>query len=278
MVSEGVSKELTQELYKGGYIQTIYNTKSERHQREGWTLKNWLWSPWFLNLRPLGDSPYLVNRISFHMNQMIRESVQGLTKIVGVEMAGVPLAATIGTKVGHSEGVRDGYISSIPIPYAYTRPLPGGAKPRTPEEAAEILSKLKSHKEYGQKELVEGTLREGDVICIVDDMVTDFGSKLIARYIIEHELARRGIARESVRIDDVAVVLDREQGGNEEARKNGMNMYSLIKFKTQGIGWLEGAMHPQEFALVSSYQNNPQLYQNPGMQKEALDRANFLRG
>ncbi|MFH1325257.1 MAG: hypothetical protein ABIH49_00605 [archaeon] len=267
---EEVAKSVVTELYREGFIQTLYNTESEKHQGEGWTLKSGIWSPWFLNLRPLGDSPQLANYISSAMNRMIRGNVPGLTKMVGIEMAGVPLVASIGTVTGYGCEF---------IPYAYTRPFPGGEKPRTPEEAVEILSRMGApNYKYGQKELVEGSLREGDVLCITDDMVTNFGSKLIARHILEHEIQRRGIYLENVKIDDVAVVLDREQGGAEEAKKYGMRLHSLVKFKTQGLEYLEEAMHPGEFVLIADYQQNPERYQNRDMQKEVLEMAAKVRG
>lgn len=270
MDENGLAENILIDLYRQGFVQTIYNTKSERHQREGWELKSGLWSPWFLNLRPLGDSPELASNISWAMNDMIRERVPGLTRMVGIEMAGVPLVSMTGTA---------GENLNHYIPYAYTRPLPKGAKPRTPELAKAFLSNIALDEEYGQKELVEGTLRSGDVLCITDDMVTNFGSKLIARYIIEHELRRRGIERESVQINDVAVVLDREQGGDQEAEKYSMRLHSLIKFKTRGLEYLEEPMHPEEFALIADYQQNPDRYQdNEGLQREALERANSLRG
>lgn len=264
-------EEAMKSLYAQGFIQTLYNTKSKKHQIEGWVLKSGIWSPWFLNLRPLGDSPELAQEISFAMNKMIRKNVPGLTRIVGIEMAGVPLAASIGISSD-----ADNYC--LPIPYAYTRPLPGGLKPRTPKEAEEMLGKMeKPDYQYGQKELVEGTLRSGDVLCITDDMVTDFGSKLIARSIIGYELKRRGIERESVKMDHVAVVLDREQGGEAEAKRHGMQLQSFIKFKSS-LGVLESSMRPEEFALVTDYQNDPNKYQNKDLQRETLVRASLLRG
>ena len=108
-------------LYLKGFVETIYNTQNERRASEGWTLKNEKWSPWYFNLRPVGACPQLVSDIAYMMNHMVRDEVPGLTQIMGIEMAGVPLVSAIATASG------PGYKL---IPYSYTRALPG-AKPRT---------------------------------------------------------------------------------------------------------------------------------------------------
>jgi hypothetical protein len=200
------------------------------------------------------------------MNHMIRDEVPELTQIVGIEMAGVPLVSAIGTAQGPGCGF---------IPYSYTRPLPG-KKARNPAEAKLALDQLKELSDYGQKELVEGRFYEGDVFCITDDMVTDLGSKLIAKLIVEWEMEKRGIRRYD--LGHVAVVLDREQGGTEEARKNGMFLHSLIKFKTDGLNWLKGVMRPEEHALISDYQSDPKKYMDKSLQEKVLAEADRIRG
>jgi len=259
-----LGKGILLDLYNHGFIETIYNTNNEKYQ-QGWILKSGLWSPWYFNLRPLGASPKLAHDIASAMNQMIISKVPNLTQIVGIEMAGVPLASAIGT-------LNESHCNFIH--YSYTRALPGG-KPRTPEEAKSKLEKMKIDFGYGGKELVEGRFKDGDNICIVDDMVTNFGSKLIAKYIIEYEMERRGI--KNVNLNHVAVVLDREQGADKEAKKQGMNLHSLIKFKTHGLSWLKDIMLPQEYKLISDYQENPQSFNDESTRK-AIEEAKIFRG
>lgn len=262
------AKEILLDLYSYGFIETIFNTPSEKH-KEGWTLKNGLWSPWYLNLRPLGSCPELVHDIAYVMNHLVRDSVPGLDQIMGIEMAGIPLVSAIA--IANGPGCQL-------IPYSYTRPLPGEKKPRTPDEAKKILEEMNIEFGYGGKELVEGRFEDGQRICIVDDMVTDLGSKLIARRLLEYELKGRGV--KNISIDHVAVVLDREQGGEEEARKYNMNLHSLIKFKTFGLNWLRDTMTPQEHSLISSYQENPKLYQGTDneLKQRASEEARKYRG
>ena len=257
------AQRILTDLYHERYIETIFNAEEEKYQKKGWTLKSGLWSPWFFNLRPVGATPRIVSDIAYAMNHLVQDEAPGLTQIVGIEMAGVPLVSAIG--LAHGPGCQL-------IPYAYTRPLPG-SKARTPAEAKEALKELNF--KYGQKELVEGRFEDGDVLCIVDDMVTDFGSKLIAKSILEFEMERRGVR--NVDIKHVAVVLDREQGGAGEAASNGMYLHSLIKFKTDGLGWLKGVMLPGEHELISDYQNNPQKYQDEKLQREVLEGVSRAR-
>jgi orotate phosphoribosyltransferase len=267
------AKLILLDLYRLGYVETIYNTEKERHQKEGWTLKNGSWSPWYFNLRPVGASPHVVSDIAYVMNHMIRDEVPGITQLVGVEMAGVPLVAAIGTATGCES-----------IPYAYTRPLK--TKVRTVEEAKRAIADLKgSRPTYGGKELVEGRFKDGDIACITDDMVTNFASKVIARMILECDLEGRAVG--NVDISHAAVVLDREQGAAAEAKKYGMSLHALIKFKTDGLGWLREVMRPEEYQLITDFQENPDKYQiypnKPGNdgereRKMALEKANRIMG
>jgi len=196
---------------------------------------------------------------------MIREEVPGLNQIMGIEMAGVPLVSAIATASGPGcEFIR----------YSYTRPLPG-EKVRTPEQAEKRLEDMGINFGYGGKDLVEGRFRDGENVCIVDDMVTNFGSKLIAKHILEDELKGRGVRDAS--IDHVAVVLDREQGAEEEARNQGMQLHSLIKFRTQGLGWLKDIMRPEEHKLITDYQTNPVKYQDKALQAEVLAQVGRSR-
>lgn len=271
-VKQERAQSILKNLYCEGYIETIYNTQNPRRQQEGWLLMSGLWSPWYFNLRPVGASPDIVSDIACVMNHMIRDEVPGLTQITGIEMAGVPLVSAISVVQGPGCGL---------IPYSYTRPLPEGyAKPRNPEDAKRILSQMNIDYGYGGKELVEGRFHNGEVICITDDMVTTFGSKLIAKLKIEYELERRGV--KDVNLDHVAVVLDREFGAAEEAEKHGMQLHALIKFNTDGLGWLKDVMIPEEHELILDYQANPKKYDGGEskikLRQMVIDEANRIMG
>lgn len=267
------AQSILKDLYREGYIETLYNTQNPRRQQEGWFLMSAAWSPWYFNLRPVGASPEIVLDISYTMNHMIRDEVPGLTQITGIEMAGTPLVSAIGLAQGPGCEL---------IPYSYTRPFPGKyEKPRNPKDAKKVLERMDIDFGYGGKELVEGRFHNGDVICITDDMVTTFSSKAIAKLKIEYELRRRGV--KDVNLDHVAVVLDREFGAAEEAEKHGMQLHALIKFNTYGLGWLKDEMIPEEHELILDYQADPEKYgygdNDPGgLRKKVIDEANRIMG
>jgi len=260
-----LGREITEGLYESNFIKTVYNAEEQKFRDQGFILKNGSWSPWFLNLRPIGDAPELLDRIAYALALMMENEMPECNKIVGVEMAGIPIA-TATSMVSFERRGR-------PIPFCYTRPLP--VKLRTYEEVRKFFEKERSEEGYGVKELVEGRLRDGDTLAIWDDMVTDFGSKLIAKEIVSYEVEKKGV--NDVRIDHAGVLLDREQGATEEAAKFGMGLHSIIQFKANGLEWIKGRMLPEEYQLVADYLASPKRYQDPDVQKDALERAASLR-
>ena len=239
---DAVARGILLDTYKEGFFETIFNTTDES-KVGGWTLKSGRKSPVYFNLRPIASSPELVRKISHAMNLMIQEEVPGLDQLVGIEMAGVPLVAAIATAEGEDCRL---------MPYTFTRPIPGNRKPRTPEAAVEMVAELKKDPfVYGGKELVEGRFKDGQVLCITDDMVTNFGSKAIARTLIEYELGRRGVT--GYDLSHVAVVLDREEGAAAQAQEYGMHLHALIPLKTKGLDWLSDVMVPEEHAMLVQY-------------------------
>jgi len=80
----------------------------------------------------------------------------------------------------------------------------------------------KKPKTYGTMDLVEGVLEKGKKVVLVDDMATNAYSKLI---FVE------GIKHAGGLVEDVVIVLDREQGGAEALAKESINLHSLITLK-----------------------------------------------
>jgi len=80
----------------------------------------------------------------------------------------------------------------------------------------------KKPKTYGTMDLVEGILEKGKKVVLIDDMATNAYSKLIFVEGIKHA---GGI------IEDVVIVLDREQGGVEALGKENIKLHSLITLK-----------------------------------------------
>ncbi|RUM61106.1 MAG: orotate phosphoribosyltransferase [Persephonella sp.] len=78
----------------------------------------------------------------------------------------------------------------------------------------------KEPKKYGTGKQIEGNLSEGEKVFIVDDVITTGGSALkAARVAKENNLDVLGI---------IAIV-DREEGGEENIRKEGFEFYPIFK-------------------------------------------------
>jgi orotate phosphoribosyltransferase len=80
----------------------------------------------------------------------------------------------------------------------------------------------KKPKTYGTQEMVEGILNKGAKTILIDDMATNAFSKLM---FVE------GIRHAGGVVNDVLIVLDREQGGVEALAKENVKLHSLITLK-----------------------------------------------
>ncbi len=239
---DALGKRIVEALYRRGLIRTWYRDKPE-----GWTLVSGAWSPLYIQLRPVCSHPELLREVGEALGRLIHEEAPDVTKIVGVAMAGIPLAVAASLASG--------------IPCLYTRKLEGV---RSADELTEAIRR------YGEHAMVEGELAAGDRLVVLDDLVTGFDSKLIAVRQVEHELARHGL--EDVVCQDVAVVLDREQGAAETANEHGIRLHSLVPFASKALDWLADAMAPLERQTIEDYLAAPDIYQSPEKQAE-LARA-----
>jgi len=236
---ERLGKKVLEKLFNFGMIKTWYRDKPE-----GWTLVSGLWSPFYIQLRPLCSverAREVLMLIGRSLGEVIRREAPDVNKIVGVAMAGIPIAIAVTMETG--------------IPSCYTRKLPGIRN-------VELLEKYV--KEYGEHRMVEGLLNDGDRVAVVDDLVTRFDSKLVALRQIEWEAKRRGI---SVECKHVVVLLDREQGAEERARKVGIKLHALIPFKSKGIEWLKNCLTEIEYEIIKDYLSNPSKYQEESIQR-----------
>ena len=77
----------------------------------------------------------------------------------------------------------------------------------------------KEVKEYGTKKAIEGAYREGEKIVMIDDMVTNGLSKVEALKPLEEF---------GLKIIDIVVLVDREQGGREHLEKMGYSFHSIF--------------------------------------------------
>ena len=82
-----------------------------------------------------------------------------------------------------------------------------------------ILYTRKEKRTHGQERKIEGVLKPGDPIIILDDLITT-GKSLIEA--IEAIRAEGGIVK------DALVLIDRQEGGKENLKKVGVNLHSFM--------------------------------------------------
>lgn len=217
---------IIQLLFDEGLIRTWY-----RNQAEGWILKSGQWSPFYIQLRPLVSRPKLLAMIGDSMGEMLREKCPTASKLLGVAMAGIPIAVAASLSSG--------------IPAAYTRKV--------------------GNEGYGEHAAIEGELVDDDEVIVIDDVVTRFDSKREAIDQVMHEAARLGV---DVRCRTVCVVVNRLQLSRGELKNQGVDLYSLVDFTLDSLPDLKSNFHQIEYDVISRYLEDPAEFQSERARKE----------
>jgi orotate phosphoribosyltransferase len=182
----------------------------------------------------------------------VSREIPAADSLVGIAYGGVPIAIAASLASG--------------IPAGMTRKLQAEGDRGIEEQLAA----------YGQHASVEGLMHEDSRIVLVDDLVTGFDSKLVAARQVELEAARRELS--NVMCRDVAVVVDREQGGAESACAHGFSLHSVVKLRSDGLEWLRSMLAPIEYKVVRAYLEDPASFQDPEEQQHLATLAAQARG
>ncbi len=223
---ERLKTEIMMDIYEKRMVLT-----SVRDKPEGWTLHSGLWSPFYIQLRELCSYPETLAKVGKALTILIQEQAPHVNRLVGVAFAGVPIATALSIESG--------------IPACHTRKILGV---RTDEEMKQAIST------YGQHSFLEGIIEDGDVLCLVDDLVTGMESKVVARTQVLAEVEKKGLS--DVTCDDIAVIIDRHQGAKHRAKTLGLHLHCLIDIVYDGLLILKDAMSDEEYSLVSDYLTN----------------------
>ncbi len=108
-----------------------------------------------------------------------------------------------------------------------------------------LIYPRKEAKAYGTGKTVEGAFAAGDTALVIEDLVTSGGSVLKA---IE-QLQSAGL-----RVTDVAVLIDREQGGPENLARSGFRLHAALQIShILDVLLAEGRISAEQAAEVRSY-------------------------
>jgi uridine monophosphate synthetase len=223
---EQLKTEIMRDIYDKRMVLT-----SIRDKPEGWTLHSGLWSPFYIQLRELCSYPETLAKVGKALSILIREKAPHVNRLVGVAFAGIPIATSISLESG--------------IPACHTRKILGV---RTEEEMKQAIIT------YGQHSFLEGVIEDGDVLCLVDDLVTGMESKVVARDQVLGEIEKRGLS--DVKCDDIAVLLDRHQGAQQRAHDLNLQLHYLIDIINDGLPILKDSMSANEYSIIADYLTN----------------------
>ena len=105
----------------------------------------------------------------------------------------------------------------------------------------------------GTQATIDGVYRPGQPVVLFDDLVTTAGSKLSAIRILE----AAGLV-----VKGVCVLIDREQGGKEELKKAGYDLYAAFTLRQLLDHYREmGMINAEQHGLAIRYLDDPVAYQ-----------------
>ena len=224
-----------------------------RDEPQGWELVSGVWSPFYIQCRGIPSDPEVFSFVGDALAELVRNEVGDCNHLVGLATAGVPLAASAALRLG--------------IPMSYTRKLPG----------IRNMDDLPTRKDYGEHALVEGELKEGARVVLVDDVSAQFTSKQIAHWQVTAEVKNRDLR--DVFIPAVVVLVDREQGSAAKiaAAQLGLSLLSVVKLKSEGLDLLRDILLPREHMVISAYLADPDAFQDPRIRETLLSEAQEFR-
>lgn len=113
-----------------------------------------------------------------------------------------------------------------------------------------MIYSRKEVKDYGTKKAIEGVYNAGENVLVIDDLITTGASKFEAIAPLQDA---------GLKVRDVAVLVDREQGGAKELAEKGYNLHAVLKIsEVLEILKRHNKISGQQFEDISDYFRNPE--------------------
>jgi uridine monophosphate synthetase len=118
------------------------------------------------------------------------------------------------------------------------------------ETGRPMIYPRKEVKEHGTARLIEGEFKEGERIVVVDDVITDGATKIEAIKPLEEA---------GLRVKDVVIILDREQGGKKILANAGYTLHSVTTLSETldalvRLGRISDGMREETMAFIAAHQ------------------------
>ena len=146
-------------------------------------LKSGVLSPFYVDLRGIIAHPPILQAVALRILDVLRPL--RLDRIAGIPYAGLPIATAVALA------------GNLPMLYA-----------------------RKEVKDHGTRRAIEGTFTPGEVVVLIDDVITDGASKFEAAA----PFLEAGLV-----VKDFVIFLDREQGGADRLREKGYALHSALR-------------------------------------------------
>lgn len=180
------------------------------------TLRSGERSPVYVDLRQIPSVPSSFGAVTEALVEVVRSLK--VEVVAGAETAGIPLAAVVAVKTR--------------LPMIYVRKEPKG---------------------YGTGSQVEGVLRPGAQVVLIDDLITQGTSK----FVFLDALERAGAS-----VNDVLVILDREQGGKRALAERGVRLHALLTLRDLLSAYRKiGALTDEQYTEITAYLDNPRAWE-----------------
>lgn len=149
------------------------------------TLASGAKSDYYINIKKASTDPKVLGLIARLMAEKMKDNSIEADRIAGVVLGAVPLEAALALETG--------------LPFVMVR---------------------KEKKDHGTGKQIEGDLNEGEVVLMVEDVVTTAGSCIKGIHVLREAGAD---------VKYVLSVIDREAGGAEALKAEGVTFIPLVK-------------------------------------------------